>query len=494
MVEKKKKIVKDQARDTLYEKVSMKKCVGDTALTAQQSKKLLGWREVDSGDFLLKDENGVKICCDNNITNRPLTISRCQTLAQELLRGRWKFNGETIIIGKTGIVENGQHQLISLVLASQLYAEDPDKYSEYWDSEPTMAKAIIFGIDESDEVINTMDTCKPRSLEDVIYRSDLFKGCKSRQLKKLSSSLSHAVKLLWHRTGVQNAFGLRRTHSESKAFIEAHPKLLDCVRHIYEEDGKEKRLSSKESGILSSGYCAGLLYLMSTGESDATEYTEATVPEESMINFDFWDSACNFFVLLAEEAKELAVVRPLISYMINDDDNSLESRCAVIIKAWLNYSQGVPVTKEVLKLEYATDKDGKRKMVEQPCIGGIDLIHLNDAEEKATGNDPTPAEIEQRAKKVRAQDTKKTTKKEKVIPQKKTVKKKVVKKTTKKKKKKNTQLLVGKTRWVFDNEESWQGKVIEVAGNNARLEVCNGFQGAGNMRVAKVTDLLVEQP
>ncbi len=215
----------------------MELCVGSSAITLQKAKDLLGWEEEEGipykKDFLLKDFHGTKIRCFNNVTNRPLYKPNLENLKQEILRNRWQLNGEPIIVGKTGLILNGQHSLLSFIAAVQEWTKDKDKWP-LTTEEPTLDKLIVFGIDESDAVINTMDTCKPRSLADVIYRSEFFAGTNQAERNKLSKITDYAIKLIWDRTGVSNAFGLRNTHSESLDFLQRHPKLIDCFKHIFQ--------------------------------------------------------------------------------------------------------------------------------------------------------------------------------------------------------------------------------------------------------------------
>ena len=115
-----------------------------------------------------------------------------------------------------------------------------------------METLIALGCDEDDEVVNTINTGKPRSMTDIVYRSEIFSGVKKSERVKLARMLEHAVKFVWSRTGHSDAFSLRRTLAESLEFVHVHPRLVDCVKHIHEENGEEKRISK----LLSPGYSA----------------------------------------------------------------------------------------------------------------------------------------------------------------------------------------------------------------------------------------------
>jgi hypothetical protein len=222
------------SRVALYETPYLELASGDKAITVEYAKKLLGWtveddKEKFNANYLLKDFSGKKVRCSNNVTNRPLYMAVVKVLIQEILRKRWRLNGESLIIGSTGLILNGQHTLIALILAGQQWEKDPEACDQ-WTTEPTIDKAIVFGIDESDMTVNTMDTCKPRSLADVIYRSEFFSGIKAGDRQACARIADYAVRILWHRTGAGlDAFAPRRTHAESLDFIARHPRLLSYL-------------------------------------------------------------------------------------------------------------------------------------------------------------------------------------------------------------------------------------------------------------------------
>ncbi len=392
-------------RPLLYEKVTSRICAGDKAITVQQAKELLGWQEetdkVKFGNsYLVQDIKGNKVSCVHNVTNRPIYGNVLKSLIQEHLRRRWRLNGEPIIVGRTGLILNGQHTLISLILAAQEWEEDREKWAAYWTDEPTMEKLIVLGIDECDETVNTMDTCKPRSLFDVICRSSYFAGMGSSERRNCARSLDYAVRLMWHRTGAGlDAFAPRRTHAESMAFVDAHPKLIECVKHIAEEDGDERHISR----YCSPGYAAALLYLMGCSKSESDAYREAPHPDESMLDWSRWDDACNFWVLLGGSDESTKPVRVYLTKLLQENRGSNPERWAILIKAWNLHANKKKITEKDLTLSYLDNEDGSKTLDECPTVGGIDLgdPSLID-EDQITTPDPTPEQIKNGAKKIRA--------------------------------------------------------------------------------------------
>lgn len=438
---------KSPARKAIYKEPSSQMCIADKAITMEIAKKLLGWQEQDKDveEYHFTDLYGKKIVCHNNITNRPLYMSIVAILQQEHLRKRWVLNGEPLIIGRTGFILNGQHQLISLVFACQKWEQSQEDYPE-WSEMPTMEKFCVFGIDEADSVVNTMDTCKPRTLSDAIYRSEFFADVKKSDRKVVARMLDYAVKMLWHRTGAdRDAFAPRRTHSEALAFIGKHPRILECVKHIHTEDGTKKQIAR----YISLGYAAGLMYLMGssfTGEDGIKSYRES--PEESHLDWKLWELAQTFWTLLAASDRKVAAVQSLMSKMVEDGQASRPERTGVLTKAWQRYSAGKPVKVEEIQLQYETDDEtGMSFLSENPQIGGIDLADVLSA-----NVDPTVEEIEERAEEIKKENSDKK-----------------VNGGKKGKKKPSALPEIGQRVWIAEegtDDEYWSGIVDEVYETN----------------------------
>jgi hypothetical protein len=264
-------------------------------------------------------------------------------------------------------VLNGQHQLIALVLAVQEWEKHPGKWKDYWQEEPTIDKLIVMGVSEDDDTVNTMDTARPRSLADVLYRSEFFRTKPKRERMEAARALSYAVKVLWHRTRADlNAFAPRRTHAESLDLIARHPRLIECVAFTVAE---------KESltPLYSVGCAAGLLYLMAVSDTDPKQYEDSENPNESALDFSRWDQAQDFFVELSNNAERMAPVRNAIARLVQDGRASFETRTAILVKAWNLYVADKPITDKLIALRYTTDDDGIAHLTDHPRVGGIDL-------------------------------------------------------------------------------------------------------------------------
>jgi hypothetical protein len=195
--------------------------------------------------------------------------------------------------------------------------------------------------------------------------------------RQLARVTEYAVRFLLHRTVVgSDAFAGRRTHADLPDFLTRHPRVLECVNRIREEDSLAGNISRY---VFSTGYAAGLLYLMGCSASDGDAYRAADSPSERFLDWRNWEKACNFWALFASGAEETKPVRDAIASLLEQGRGSRPERWAVLVKAWDSYVAGEPITPATVALEYRTDPDGSETLAEQPIAGGIDLGEPSDA-------------------------------------------------------------------------------------------------------------------
>jgi hypothetical protein len=458
----------------------------DNPITVDLMKAWLGWKELPAdheGEFLLKDENGTKVICLNNAKNRPYSASLSSLYAQEILRGHWKLNGETMIFGNYGQAIAVQHRGIGLILAWQKWANDKAAYP-YWKSAPTIQSFVAFGISEDDETVNTIDTGKPRTFSDAVYRSSLFENLSGSAKKNACRILDFAVRCVWNRTGRGVvSYAPRRTHSEAFEFVNAHETLLKCVRHIMEENDE-----NRVGRFIPPGTAAGLMYMMACSTTDRTEYAAAESPTENYLNFENYDKAEAFWVGLASGSKLFAPLKAAISKMIEDSfGGSPIERISLIVLAWTSFLNHGKVLEKDLKLEYHTDEEtGATMLMECPSVGGIDLGNPAEHED---AQEATPEEMESTKNKIK---------------QEKASKGKVAKGSKQKPDMKNVvyltpaDLKVGDKVWVgtsSSDENKWMGIYRShyklAAGPIAKIEACEGYAGAGKLFDASFESLYV---
>lgn len=422
--------VRPDERPIIYPVPEVRMQFGDTPLTVDMAKALLGWEWLeDYQDSLLvqlpdlpqerlsellerfkegatlRDYSDRYVRCWNNRNNRPLDMAWCRQLAVDILNSgpgvsaterRWQLNLENIIIGQRGTVMSGQHRLIALVIAGQMWESDPtyrDQWQANWPTEPTLATTVACGAEETPQVFRTLDNSKPRTLYDVFATSPYFTLLPEARRRVACKALEQAVKALWDRTGAgTNPFVYLRTHGESLNFLGRHPRLMECVTHVMDCD-KAGTMPTALGG-LSYGTCAALLYLMGSADSDPERYQallkkgEAT--EKALKWVSTWKRAKDFWKELGNPDSPLRAVLADHRCPVAGDPGmhamsgltflagtKLE-QLGVLALAWQAYRHDTPVTLPVLLLEYMPDFDSHGTL-QKICInqhytvGGIDI-------------------------------------------------------------------------------------------------------------------------
>lgn len=383
-------------RKVVYDHFYVSVLVGDKALIEEQAKAILGWQEETEEikfdkNFLCVDYHGKKIRCLNNAHNRPYKHVRSKTWASETLKRNWKLNGENLIIGEFGSTLSAQHRLIGFILACQEWREDKSKWPE-WKKQPTMECSIAFGVKEDDATVNTIDTGDPRSLSDVLYRSEYFSDVADSAREKISAIADKCIKHLRYRVGGDiNAHSPRQTHAMSLDFLERHPTILKCVKAVHEHNG-EKALTT----YIPLGIGSALMYLMATSASDGKKYRENDPPREKDLDFSAYSKAEEFFISLAAGTKEFAAFRGEFQELKNAELDRNAEKQAILIKAWEAMQTSKVITKEAIKLEFEIGDDMQKILVSAPTCGGIDLGDPKDAPDP--DEEPAPADIAQEKK------------------------------------------------------------------------------------------------
>ncbi len=369
-------------------------------------------------DPIGEDVEGNLFVCWNNLVNRPFDRETALKYAQDILKGQWAgptafpgetVNGETMIVSRTGQVRSAQHRGIGYKFACQMYRKDPLRWNKFNAKAPVFESLIVFGTSDDDRIVQTIDNVRPHTETDLFFTSPLFAG-KGRQEKlELSRYLSRAVDLLWVRTGAAgNGDKNYKSHSEVKAFLDAHPKLIDCVKHVFEENSGEK---GRPISLLklSAGQIAALMYLMGSSASDPVKYRKAKPGSRSEKGLDWsmWDKASEFVVMLANQGTEDAICKAL-TRLVDDEEGTggrLNEKFAVLGKAWQVFSQGKEPTEDEcrpMNSDYTKDeKTGQYHLTELSNFGGIDL---GDKAPKVNKEEEVdPEEAKKAARKIKAE-------------------------------------------------------------------------------------------
>lgn len=350
-----------------------KKGTKQGVLTVDVAKELVGWTDTvpKNVEPLLKDRKDTPILCSHNTDNRPYVPSLAHDWMLEILRGKWRLNGETIIVDRTGMVQDGQHRLIGLILAAQERELHSEQWSQYWKSEPYIEALVVTGVMEDDDTINSIGVSKPRNRVDVIFRSELLSDIVERSnRKRVSSILAYAVKLLWERTAANiGPFRLvpKRSHSGFLDFVARHPKVEECARLIWQMDKPDRKIGR----YVPLGIASGMLYLMGACQSDQEEYDK--VNSEEAVVWDTWKEAVAFWQALANGAQ---AVKPLAEKLLKTDATGVigsgETK-GMLCKAWNLYLDKVPITDDDITVLITTDDYDQPQLAEHPRVGGIDV-------------------------------------------------------------------------------------------------------------------------
>lgn len=209
-----------------------------------------------------------KLILDNfNDTNRPLSKSQYKLYANEMLRGKWRLNGEPFIFGiddesgdESGI--SMQHRLHGLIEAITTYEKNP---TEYPDANLELTVAVVYNVPM--ETADTVDLGMTRKHGHVIYRDEFvdkvipkeWSNTNSRKAK-WCNTLAGAARLVWLRCGGATVSSAPKfIVSEMMDFIKDEHKNLchfvSAVLSASEEEGAGLKISVP--------YIAGLCYMAS---------------------------------------------------------------------------------------------------------------------------------------------------------------------------------------------------------------------------------------
>lgn len=337
---------------------------GPNALTSARARSLLGWAEVRKPrDANLRDATGKHIRLSNARRCRPLDTWVTRGIVQDVLHRHLRFNGEPITLGASGQVLSGLELAVGFVLACQEWGLSKH-WRAYWKREPTLETLLVTGVDESDQTYRTLHRARPLTVSDALYRSEYFAGYGHAERDRCSRVTEAAIAFLWGRCGYDresfNPHAPLRTVAESLAFLERHPRLLECVRFVHElfrtRRAGERPFTPPGARYLPHGWAAGLLYLMGSSQSVRAKYDRS----ERSLNWKAWGRACAFWREIADGP--FRYVRGANGdYLFAEGEGKPEERLMAIIRTWNG----------------------------QDTVGGIDLEELETVSEDQ--NEDTPA-------------------------------------------------------------------------------------------------------
>lgn len=141
----------------------------------------------------------------NNKKNRPLSRVAVRQYAHTMKQGRWKLNGEPIIIADNDILVDGQHRLTAIV-----------------ESEKTVEVVLITGVSAAS--FKTVDIGKKRTGADALSTHD-------QRLEKNRMVLAAAAKVVYF-FDVHGVFDYNRDRMDNESLIDFIEKNRGLVRSV----------------------------------------------------------------------------------------------------------------------------------------------------------------------------------------------------------------------------------------------------------------------
>lgn len=214
------------------------------------------------------DAQTAKMLLDINTTNRPLSKAQVNLYANEMLRGKWKLNGEALIFGvdSNGVssIISGQHRLHAVIQANNLYNEElhPDAVLQ-------LHTVAITGVQL--DTADSVDQGMLRKHGHVLFRDEWVSSVIPKEWNtnnsrkaKWCNALAGAARLVWLRAGGATVSSAPKfIVSEMMEFIKTdHKRLCEFVSAILsagEEEGAGLKISLP--------YIAALTYIASLDDN-----------------------------------------------------------------------------------------------------------------------------------------------------------------------------------------------------------------------------------
>lgn len=146
----------------------------------------------------------------NNPHNRPIKVRLVQYYAEQMRKGEWELNGETIKLSKSGTLMDGQHRLLAVI-----------------ESKVPITAIIVTGVNE--DSFATIDTGHMRGADDILA----LNGHKN---SRLLASAARAL-ILYEKGGVSTlstrGYGSDRvSNAEVLEYVTRNQDVLDAAYYV----------------------------------------------------------------------------------------------------------------------------------------------------------------------------------------------------------------------------------------------------------------------
>lgn len=219
-----------------------------------------------------------------NTINRPLSDSHVHRIARQINDGKWKFNGDTIKIAKTGDVLDGQHRLWAIIEAKK-----------------PVDTILVQGIEK--DAFSTIDTLrKPRSGADVVALAGQL-----RYRSVISAALSWMMR--WQHGVLQDYRNAANKieNSDIEEMFRAHPGMVQAVERV-----------RKVRSLVNHPIIAFLYYLLANRNAELAERLISTLEDPAGVGvMDPFYKLRMFFTTDHHRRKEPLVIIALAIKAIN---------------------------------------------------------------------------------------------------------------------------------------------------------------------------------
>jgi hypothetical protein len=199
------------------------------------------------------DETLAAQILEGNSNNRPLSDAHAKRIARQMSNGLWKINGETVKIGSTGDVLDGQHRLWAVIYAKV----------RVW-------LIIVFGVQP--DAFSTIDTIrKSRSGSDVLAVAGLthHRGQTSAALLYL---IHYQRGTLLNSRAAEN----RVENAQIEEAYTAHPEMVRAVAHV----------SDKLRRVMNASVLGFAYYLLASHDEVLAERMLDTLQDPSAVSIN----------------------------------------------------------------------------------------------------------------------------------------------------------------------------------------------------------------
>ena len=226
-----------------------------------------------------------------NKGNRPMSLGLAKLYANEMLRGKWRLNGEPLVFDTAGHMVSGQHRCKGLVLA----CEALDKGEDWPEAQTEITVVIVRGTDP--DTADTVDTGKTRSHGDVLFRDPWVDDAIDRdwnttgnRRRTWTKTLAGAARLVWLMEGGATVSDAPKFQiSEMLDFLKfKHYNLCQFVTMVLNaNDGDGGHGGLKMSLPYTAALCyAACVYVDTDRDYDGGEVTSLRIDREAKEKVD----------------------------------------------------------------------------------------------------------------------------------------------------------------------------------------------------------------